>query len=206
MKGHKIKQAISLLLLVLITLSFVACSSNRTTIKTPSQTSSAPTTSAKQEPSSTSNVTQTEAKTTEEESSEISESSQKDETSEEQEDENSDEDSASSYDSYVGTWANKDDLMSGGQSVRFTRFEGNTAYFTVTAHSQNAARIAMTDEISAEVVDDRIDFTYKDSFFNEGEGTILLNGDTIHLTTNNTKMSDGGYGIFADTDMHKISD
>lgn len=206
MKGHKIKQPVSVILLILILLSFSACSTVRTKIKTPSETSSAPATSVKEEPGTTVHIPETEPKTTQEDSSEVSESSKDSETSEEKDDESSNEDSAPSYDSYVGIWANKDDYMSGGQSVRFTKFEGNTAYFSICSISLNAARVATTDEITAEVEDDRIDFTYKDSFNNKGKGSILLEGDSIHLNAEITEMSNGGYGITSDTDMHKISD
>lgn len=205
MKGHKIKQPVSALLFVLLLLSFSACSSVRIKTKTPSEASSAPATSVKEEPGSTARVPETEPKTTQEESSEVSESSKDSETSEEKDDENKSEDSAPSYDSYVGIWANKDDYMSGGQSVRFIKFEGNTAYFTISSISLNAARVAATEEISAEVEDDRIDFTYKDSFENRGKGSILLKGDSIHVNAEITEMSNGGYGISSDTDMHKIS-
>ena len=206
MKGHKIKQTVSVLLFVLLLLSFSACSSARPKIKTPSEASSAPATTIKEEPGSTARVQETEPKTKEKESSEVSESSKESETSEEKDDENSNEDSAPSYDSYVGIWANKDNYMSGGQTVKFIKFEGNTAYFTISSISLNAARVASTDEISAEVEDDRIDFTYKDSFDNKGKGSILLEGDSIHVNAEITEMSNGGYGISSDTDMHKISD
>lgn len=136
---------------------------------------------------------------------EVVERSQEEE-SEDSKDDGNNEDPSSSYDSYVGLWSNSDDLLSGAMTVKFIRFDGKTARFTLGANSRNAARIATTDEIVADVEDDRIEFTYKDSFNNKGKGTITLNGDSIHLNAEITEMSDGGYGISGEQDMHKINE
>lgn len=196
MKSPKAKQGVLLALFILTALSFVSCTATKqpntaaTTdvqLTAAAETSATPTTAiqittqvATQEPSTTASMETTEAEMPTE---------------------------SPTYESYVGTWSNTDDPMMGGMGIQFRAFDGNIAYFKISSHTRNASRTAsVMEEIVAEVHDNQINYEYQDSFLNYGEGTILLQGDTIHLNAEITASGNGGYGIAGNTDMHQIND
>ena len=104
----------------------------------------------------------------------------------------------SAYSSYLGSWSHTDEPNEIPEEVRnnetayktfmnrlittslkMKEINGNMATFELTRG--NIVAIADTT-VTAEITDGTIDFTYTDSWFNQGHGTITLNGDSVYVS------------------------
>ena len=106
------------------------------------------------------------------------------------------------YSDYIGTWS--ESLQKGGRhSVVIHSINGNTVSFTVSTVYPNAARLVGSNEISGEIVNGAVDFSYSDSFNNTGSGTLLFCDGYVHVTvTSNFDGSEAYLNFDSDLKEH----
>lgn len=110
------------------------------------------------------------------------------------------------YTNYLGTWTSVD-TYGQGFTVTFSSINGTSVELYMCKVAPNAAHIAMTDKISAEIKDDKVYFEFTDSFSNSGNGVLTLNGDTINLSAEATEKSQPFiYAFMGDAELNKTSD
>lgn len=108
------------------------------------------------------------------------------------------------YSDYIGTWS--ESLQKGGsRSVVIRSVDGNTVSFTVSTVYPNATRLVGSNEISGEIVNGAVDFSYSDSFNNTGVGTLLFCDGYVHVTVTSNYDGSGAYLNF-DSDLKEHSD
>mgnify|MGYP002408315276 CR=1 FL=1 len=116
---------------------------------------------------------------------------------------------AMDYTQYIGKWINisgtvDDVYQHGGVLLEINSIENKTMTFSITHVSTNAAYIAIADDITATIEDDRVDFTYYDSFENAGEGTLLLKGDSVVAVLSDTTPGEGAmYSVATNVTLSK---
>lgn len=118
----------------------------------------------------------------------------------------SEEASESDYSMYLGTWSNVD-ANGQGFTVTFSSINGTSVDLYMCKVAPNAAHIAMTEKISAEITDDKVYFEFKDSFMNSGDGALTLKGDTISIIAEAKDVSQPFiYSFMGEAELVKTSD
>ena len=111
------------------------------------------------------------------------------------------------FEKYLGTWSNVD-RYGQGFTVTFTSINGNNVECYMSRTAPNAAHIAMTEKISAQIVEgNKMYFDFADSFMNYGNGVLTLNEDTINLSATVTEFDQPYlYAFMGEGELVKISD
>lgn len=116
------------------------------------------------------------------------------------------EDNEIDYSMYLGTWSNVD-ANGQGFTVTFSSINGTSVDLYMCKVAPNAAHIAMTEKISAEITDGKVYFEFKDSFMNSGIGVLTLNGDTISISAEAKDVSQPFiYAFMGEAELVKTSD
>lgn len=116
---------------------------------------------------------------------------------------------ANDYSQYVGKW---DIVYPNGNGaalwVDITDVKENKMTFELGRTSPNYSHIAMTESITAEInFNNEVNFTFTDSFSNNGTGYMKLNDDNIYLKTEISKTNQPYiYALFADDTLTKSTE
>ena len=127
---------------------------------------------------------------------------------------------AKDYSQYLGTWTYKevpdsipDEIMNNDISyktymehlvsttIEFREINGSAVSFVL--HKGNIATVAETN-ITAEIIDDKIDFDYTDSWNGRGHGTIKLQGDSVYLFCAEDEHGNGRIALNCDDTLKRV--
>ena len=127
---------------------------------------------------------------------------------------------AKDYSAYLGTWKYKevpdsipDEIMNNDISyktymehlvsttIEFREINGSAVSFVL--HKGNIATVAEAN-ITAEIIDDEIDFDYTDSWNGRGHGTIKLQGDSVYLFCAEDEHGNGRIALNCDDTLKRV--
>jgi len=127
---------------------------------------------------------------------------------------------AKDYSAYLGTWKYKevpdsipDEIMNNDTSykiymehlvsttIEFREINGSTVSFVL--YKGNIATVAEAN-ITAEIIDDEIDFDYTDSWNGRGHGTIKLQGDSVYLFCAEDEHGNGRVALNCDNTLTRV--
>ena len=127
---------------------------------------------------------------------------------------------AKDYSAYLGTWKYKevpdsipDEIMNNDISyktymehlvsttIEFREINGSAVIFAL--YKGNIATVAEAN-ITAEIIDDEIDFDYTDSWNGRGHGTIKLQGDSVYLFCTEDEHGNGRVALNCDVTLTRV--
>ena len=127
---------------------------------------------------------------------------------------------AKDYSQYLGTWTYKDvpdsipdEIMNNDISyktymehlisttIEFREINGSAVSFVL--YKGNTATVAEAN-ITAEIIDDEIDFAYTDSWNGKGHGTIKLQGDSVYLFCAEDEHGNGRVALNCDDTLMRV--
>ena len=127
---------------------------------------------------------------------------------------------AKDYSQYLGTWTYKEvpdsipeEILNDDTSykmymerlvsttIEFKEIDGTTV--NCLLYKGNIVTVAETN-ISGEIIDDQIEFSYTDSWNGKGHGTIMLQGDSVYLFCEEDEHGNGRIALNCDVTLSRV--